>query len=422
MSATGWAARVDPAWLTAICAGLVVVGLLAFMVWFCLQLLAQNGRVLGRVDALEARVREVALALGVTETGSATEAAPLGEGLAGGGLPLGTPAPAFELEDTTGGLWTLVSLLATGRRLVVVFSDAGCGPCNALMPELAGWRREHAGVLEFVVIASGDQDANRAKAAEHDLEPLLLEPDRWVSEAYQAAGTPTAVVIDPDGRIASPAVAGGVAIGTLVAQAARPLLAVEQHAPPVDISRVGEPAPRLTLTGLEGGRIALEDLYAERTLAIFWNPGCGFCQQMLDDLRAFETRPPAGAPRLIVISSGDPDQVREQHLASTVLLDPDGQAMGAFDAHGTPMGLLIEDGEIASHIAAGAEEVFALARAPARARARSTENGERARTVSHWLDEAAHGLSEGRYSRRQVLRRGGAAAGGALLGPLVREG
>jgi hypothetical protein len=42
--------------------------------------------------------------------------------------------------------------------------------------------------------------------------------------------------------------------------------------------------------------------------------------------------------------------------------------------------------------------------------------------VSHWFDDAARGLSEGRVTRRAVLRRGGAVAGGALLasvtGPL----
>ena len=35
--------------------------------------------------------------------------------------------------------------------------------------------------------------------------------------------------------------------------------------------------------------------------------------------------------------------------------------------------------------------------------------------MSHWLDDAARGLSEGRYNRRQVLARGGTVAGGALV-------
>lgn len=39
--------------------------------------------------------------------------------------------------------------------------------------------------------------------------------------------------------------------------------------------------------------------------------------------------------------------------------------------------------------------------------------------MSHWLDETARGLARGTYSRRDVLRRGGAAAGGALVGSVA---
>ena len=62
--------------------------------------------------------------------------------------------------------------------------------------------------------------------------------------------------------------------------------------PPPDTSRVGEHAPELVLVDLDGQQVALKDLYAERTVAIFWNPGCGFCQRMLSDLKTFEDDPP----------------------------------------------------------------------------------------------------------------------------------
>jgi hypothetical protein len=42
--------------------------------------------------------------------------------------------------------------------------------------------------------------------------------------------------------------------------------------------------------------------------------------------------------------------------------------------------------------------------------------------VSHWLDDAARGLSEGRYSRRHVIKRGSAVAAGALVGSLAGPG
>jgi thiol-disulfide isomerase/thioredoxin len=261
-------------------------------------------------------------------------------------------------------------LLASGLPLLLVFSDAGCGPCDALLPDVAGWEREYAQQLAVAVIASGDQERNRSKAERHGLVRVLLQSEREASDAYLAHVTPMAVVIDSDGLIASPAVGGVDAIRTLVAQAIASPLAVVQvpssnghrdDAPTRASSRVGERAPELVLADLDGHQIALTDLYADRTLAIFWNPGCGFCQSMLDDLKAFERDPPAGAPRLVVISSGDPEQTREHDLRSRVLLDPDGQAMAAFEAHGTPMGVLIEHGRIASPIAAGAVPVLELA-------------------------------------------------------------
>src|SRR5581483_7060840 len=43
-------------------------------------------------------------------------------------------------------------------------------------------------------------------------------------------------------------------------------------------------------------------------------------------------------------------------------------------------------------------------------------------TVSHWFDDAARGLSEGRVTRRAVLRRGGAVAAGTLVGSLTLPG
>ena len=55
--------------------------------------------------------------------------------------------------------------------------------------------------------------------------------------------------------------------------------------------KVGEPAPEVALLDLEGQSVELEDFRGEETLVLFWNPGCGFCQQMLPDLKAWEEDP-----------------------------------------------------------------------------------------------------------------------------------
>ena len=99
-----------------------------------------------------------------------------------------------------------------------------------------------------------------------------------------------------------------------------------------------------------------------RTLVLFWNPGCGFCRQMLDALKAWEANPPAGAPKLLVVSTGAVDENRAMNLRSPVALDQGSSAMSAFGANGTPMAMLVDaEGNIASELAAGAPAVLALA-------------------------------------------------------------
>ncbi len=380
-SATAWVGRLSGGWAAALGLGVVLVLVVGFLVWFSLQLLAQNGRIFGRLEAIEAAIggRGEALLAGDDLLPA------LGAGLDAGGLPVGVPAPAFALFSTDGDRVELGALLVSGVPLLVVFSDAGCGPCDSLLPEVAGWQREQHHRLQVVLIASGDQERNREKAERHGLARVLLQTAHEVSGEYQAHGTPMAVVIGADGLIASPTVGGADAIRTLVEHAIAPPLAVV-HMPsnghgsgdrPPDTSGVGERAPELTLTDLDGHRIALQDVWTERTLAIFWNPRCGFCQSMLADLKAFEHEPPADAPRLVVISTGDREQTREHNLRSPVILDPEGQAMSAFGAHGTPMGVLVENGRVASAVAAGADAVLALARAgPTRQAGMARSEGE----------------------------------------------
>ena len=49
--------------------------------------------------------------------------------------------------------------------------------------------------------------------------------------------------------------------------------------------KVGEPVPKVALPDIEGQTVELEDFRGEETMVLFWNPGCGFCQQMLPGLK-----------------------------------------------------------------------------------------------------------------------------------------
>jgi peroxiredoxin len=368
VSATAWIGRLSAGWAVAAGLAVVLVGVVGFVVWFSLQLLVQNGRVLARLDAIETVFSDAGDALPVEVA--------LGAGLRGGGRAVGSPAPDFELPALDGGTRSLASLLSAGRQLMLVFSDAGCGPCSALLPEVAAWQREHRRQLEIALVASGGEQANREKTNGIDVQHVLIEAEREVSSAYQAHGTPSAVVIGADRLIKSPLVGGADAVRTLVSQATQsPVLvrrvngangqrngAAPAERPPPDTSRVGQPAPDLELVHIEGQPVALRDVLEQSTVAIFWNPGCGFCQRMLSDLKAFETNQPEGSPQLLLIATGDPERTREQQFRSPVLIDSGSQAGRAFNAGGTPMGVFIQDGLIASPVAAGADAVFQLIR------------------------------------------------------------
>src|SRR5207248_9691484 len=86
-------------------------------------------------------------------------------------------------------------------------------------------------------------------------------------------------------------------------------------------AEVGDPAPEVELRDLDGNTVGLAAQRGGETLVLFWNLGCGFCQQMLPDLKAWEANPPPGAPRLVVVSSGSAEDNRAMGLKSRVVLD-----------------------------------------------------------------------------------------------------
>jgi peroxiredoxin len=138
---------------------------------------------------------------------------------------------------------------------------------------------------------------------------------------------------------------------------------VHAAAPTVEAAqKVGETAPVVKLPDLEGNTVELADFRGEETLVLFWNPGCGFCQQMLPDLKEWEGRAPEDAPRLVVVSAGSEEANREMGLTSPVLLDQQFAIGRAFGASGTPSAVLVDaEGKVASEVAVGAPAVLGLA-------------------------------------------------------------
>ena len=264
---------------------------------------------------------------------------------------------------------------------MLLFTDSNCGPCTTMLPEIGRWQEDHQDKLTIALISQGDSEENKLKASEHGLANVMLQENWEVSEAYVVAGTPSAVLVSSDGTVASP-VAGGTdhirdllayAIGERVQLPMQPHQAhgepcpncgkIHDASPTVPRARaIGEPAPEVKLSDLEGETVDLEDFRGTETLVIFWNPGCGFRQQMLSEMKEWEQNLPEDAPKLLFVSAGTEEANRQTGLASPVVLDQQFSVGRNFGASGTPSAVLVDgEGKVASEVAVGVPEVLELA-------------------------------------------------------------
>jgi peroxiredoxin len=117
------------------------------------------------------------------------------------GLKAGSLAPDFELPDLHGGGVSLAD--QRGRRVLLVFSDPECGPCNALLPDLVRLDREHGqDDLMLVLVSRGGVEENRRKAQATGVEfPIVLQAGWRLSKKYGIFATPVAFLIDEEGVI-----------------------------------------------------------------------------------------------------------------------------------------------------------------------------------------------------------------------------
>jgi peroxiredoxin len=191
----------------------VVAASVAFTGWLAYQLLAQNGRILARLEALEQAIES-----GRRVEGGATEDARRESlkksHLLRDGLAAGSAAPDFRLPRVGGGELSLSAY--RGRKVLLLFSDPKCAPCNALLPDLQ--RRYAAGSeVDVVMVSRGDHAANASKIAELRVTfPVVLQRQWEISKLYGMFATPIAFLVDEQGTIAAPVAVGAQRILGLV--------------------------------------------------------------------------------------------------------------------------------------------------------------------------------------------------------------
>ena len=341
---------------TAILAVLVVLGFLLR------QLLEQGKSVIARLESLDAKDFS-----GVAATGPTAEV-------------IANPAPAFDIPSVDGSRMSLQSLLEPGKPLFLLFTDPNCGPCNALMPDMAEWQRRFGDELTIGFISRGSVEANQEKNAQFGFAHVGLQERFEISESYEVQGTPSAVLIQPDGVIRDPIATGRDDIRELISRATSTLspeseqrhkenlrnrsLDFEPDNPldhlPVALA-VGEPAPRAPLPDLDGEYVSIDDLRGQETVVLFWSPTCSFCQRMLPDLKEWEQESDNADQHLLIVSSGSVEENRALGLESRIVID-DGFTAGSWvGVAGTPSAILIDaEGRIAAPLVLGADSVLDL--------------------------------------------------------------
>ena len=261
----------------------IAAGLCAIVAgcWLGWQLLRQNGRLLLRIEELEKRFDEwefggdddqdviPAATNGNERVNRFSNRSLANSKIKRDGLKAGTTAPDFTLPRLDGkGDLSLSEL--RGKRVLLVFSSPGCGPCNALAPELEKFHREQldrdrsrvaANVssnppqvgtsrcdvparaaaggtvapldaartaqravptkdqevaerpgeakITVVMISKGEPKENRAKVKEHGLTfPIVLQQQWEISRRYAMFATPIAYLLDEQGVIAKDVAVG----------------------------------------------------------------------------------------------------------------------------------------------------------------------------------------------------------------------
>lgn len=330
----------------------VAVVVLAVQGWLIFHLFSQHGRLLIRIDNFEASLINSGFPIQ-----NARAEIPAG-------LPFGSPAPPFELPLLSGQRATLAGLCDLGKPVLLIFSEPHCNPCNALLPDIVRWNRDYRGKLTLALISRGTIEDNNAKLGPFGLTHVLLQKDREVAEQFLATGTPSAVLINSDGSIGSSLAIGAQAITQLLAKATAmrpPSSGAQNLRNGAHTLQIGQTAPSFRLSALNGGFVELNDFKGRDTLLLFWNPKCGFCANMLPDIKALELDRRNASPRILVISTDDVQANRAMLLQSTILLDRNLSVGTSFGVSGTPSAILVDsNGKIASSVVVGAANVLAF--------------------------------------------------------------
>ncbi len=364
----------------------VTIVVLAFVVLaagFVLFLVVrQQGRLLLRIEELEGLLGvggQRVGTLGAVAHGSHAVGTPVG-------LPIGSTLEPVTLQDLDGNEVALEEF--RGRQMILVNWSPTCGFCDAIAPDLAA----AAPALEqanatLVLLAHGEAGANRTLAEKYNLEsPILLLGDANPA-GFQALGTPTALLVDAEGKVATTLAIGADQVPLLVNDVAaaggpeadgsgaqgdvgaspklRGMRNLSESRLVRDGLKAGAPAPGFSLPDLDGNPVTLEDYRGKRVLLTFTSPDCGPCDALAPHLARLHQEHAGNGLAVILVGRGDIEENRKKALEHgfefPVVLQDGWKLSREYGIFATPVAFLIdEQGTISQNVAQGVDQIVAL--------------------------------------------------------------
>jgi peroxiredoxin len=338
--------------------------LIAVGAWLAYQFFLQNGRILLRLEAIENRLAKP------PAEGQRKPAA----------LPIGAPAPDFELPDLTGVRRKLSEF--RGKDVLLIFFSPKCGFCTKMAADLAALKTDGTGGRAIpIVVTNGDADENRKLVEQFGIRALvLLQEEMKVASLFHAQGTPMGYRIDPEGRIASELAVGAeplLKLANLIAlqPAGGKMNDTAYHGkqphPSLANSRInrsglkaGAVAPEFRLPLVGGGELALADLRGRRVLLVFSDPNCGPCDELAPRLQKLHLA--RLDLQVLMISrrgaEGTAAKAKALGLTFPIVMQKQWEISLKYGMFATPIGYLIDgQGIVVKDVAVGIEPILALA-------------------------------------------------------------
>jgi peroxiredoxin len=172
---------------------------------------SRDGRIASHIAAGDSEIREL-----VDKIKAAKLDSPLtyfaNSNHHGQGIKIGVETPEFDLNDVEGRTISKQHLI--GKRTLVTFWSPTCPHCAAFLDEFKEWERSRKnGDPNVVLMSDGDVDEHK----DLDLNSaVVFDKDYKVSAKLGMFGTPSAVLIDENGVIATETAVGASNIWALL--------------------------------------------------------------------------------------------------------------------------------------------------------------------------------------------------------------